>query len=199
MKLFYAPTSPYARKVRTFVREKGLSGVEEIAVNPWEDPPELRAVSPIGKVPALVLDDGNAVYDSPVICDYLDGVGEGPRLIPEDSDARRKVMIAQALGDGVLDMAVAMVMEGRRPDGERSPSMVERWRGQALAGVAIMARDVSGLGDGVTLGHIAFGCALGYLDFRHDALGWRQGHDALAKWFGEFAARPSMIDTKPEA
>jgi glutathione S-transferase len=199
MKLFHAPTSPYARKVRVTIREKGLGDVEEIVVNPWEDPPELRAVNPFGKVPTLVLDDSAVLYDSPVICDYLDGIGDGPHLVPQDADARRRVMTAQALGDGVLDMAVALVMEGRRPEGERSSSMMERWRGQAMGGVDAMARDVGGLGDGVNLGHITFGCALGYLDFRHDGLGWRAGRGDLAVWFAEFAARPAMADTKPSA
>ena len=198
MKLFQSPTSPYARKVRVMIREKGLSGIEEIAVNPWDDPPELRAASPFGKVPTLVLDNGAALYDSPVICDYLDGIGDGPHLIPQDADARRRVMTAQALGDGVLDMAVAMVMESRRPVGERSPSMMERWRGQVMGGVDAMVRDVGGLGSGVNLGHIAFGCALGYLDFRHDGIAWRDGRADLAAWFAAFAARPAMVETKPE-
>ena len=198
MKLFQSPTSPYVRKVRVMIREKGLGGIEEIAVNPWDDPPELRAASPLGKVPTLVLDDGAVLYDSPVICEYLDGIGSGPRLIPQDPDARRRVTTAQALGDGVLDMAVAMVMEGRRPEGERSAAMMERWRGQVVGGVDAMASDVGGLGGSVNLGHIAFGCALGYLDFRHANIDWRNGRADLAAWFATFAARPAMVETKPE-
>ena len=196
MKLYMSGTSPYVRKARVTTREKGLEGaIEEVLCNPFDDPAALAAVNPLGRVPALVLDDGTGLYDSPLICGHLDGLGDGPRLIPEDPAGRLAVLRAQALADGLMDNAVALTMEGRRPEGERSPATMERWRGQIRAAVAAMDGDLPALPDGVTLGHIACACALSYLDFRHGALAWRDGHPALAAWHEAFARRPSMEAT----
>lgn len=196
MKLYMSGTSPYVRKVRVMAREKGLKdGIEEVLCNPFDDPAELSAVNPLGRVPALSLDDGTGLYDSPLICGYLDDLGDGARLIPEEPANRLTVLKAQALADGLMDNAVALTMEGRRPEGERSPAVMERWRTQIRRAVAAMEQDLPTLPNGLTLGHIAFACALSYLDFRHGALGWRDGHQTLAAWHKTFAQRPSMEAT----
>src|SRR3546814_135775 len=125
MQLFYSPTSPSARKCRVVARERGLmADLEEVVCNPMEDPAALHASNPLGKVPCLVLDDGVAVFDSPVIAEYLDGLGNAPALIPAAGSARFKVLVAAALAQGMTDSALAMTMEGRRPEAQRSPEAV---------------------------------------------------------------------------
>jgi glutathione S-transferase len=198
MQLFYSPTSPYARKCRVVARERGLmADLEEVACNPQQDPPELQAKNPLGKVPALILDDGTALFDSPVIAEYLDGLGNAPALIPAAGAPRFKVLVAAALGQGVTDAAYNAAMEARRPEGERSPAAVARWRAAITRGLDHMMEHLQGLPGDLTLGHIACGAALGYLDLRHGDLNWRDGRDELAAWFKEFGARPSMRETDP--
>ncbi len=201
MKLFCSLTSPYARKVRVVAREKGLAGrIDEIVCVPQASE-ELRRHNPLAKVPALVLDDGFALYDSPVICDYLDSLSldslaPQPRLIPADGRERWLIKRAEALADGVLDAAVAALMETRRPDGERSPGQIRHWREQITRALAEMDEQLPELPDALNLGLIAFGCALGYLDLRHADLQWRDHHPGLNLWFERFDARPSMAETK---
>lgn len=196
MKLFCSLTSPFARKVRVVAREKGLAGrIAEIVCVPQESE-ELRRSNPLAKVPALVLDDGLALYDSPVICDYLDSLMPQPRLIPSDGRERWLIKRAEALADGVLDAAVAALMETRRPEGERSPGQIKHWKGQITRALAEMDEQLPELPDALNLGLIAFGCALGYLDLRHADLAWRDHHPGLNLWFERFNTRPSMLETK---
>jgi glutathione S-transferase len=198
MQLFYSPTSPYARKCRVVARERGLMGdLEEIACNPMEDPAALHASNPLGRVPALVLDDGMAIFDSPVIAEYLDGLGNAPAFIPAAGSARFKVLVTAALAQGMTDSALAITMEGRRPETQQSPEAVKRWRASIVRGLDEMPGHLQGLPGDLTMGHIACGCLLGYLDLRHGALAWRKGRDALATWFAEFNARPAMQETDP--
>ena len=198
MQLLYAPTSPYARKCRVVARERGLMGqIEEVAVNPHEDPAELQAKNPLGKVPTLVLDDGRAVFDSPVICELLDSLDGSPRLIPAVGAGRFTVLVTAALAQGMTDAAVNMVMEGRRPESERSPGMVQRWEASILRSLDVMMGYLNALPQNLSLGHIACGTALGYLDLRHGHLNWRDGRDDLAKWFEAINASPAMQDTDP--
>lgn len=200
MQLFYSPTSPYARKCRVVARERDLmADIEEISVSPNDNPPELQSKNPLGKVPCLVLDDATAVFDSPVIAEYLDGLGSGPALIPAAGPARFKVLVAAALGQGVTDAAYNAAMEARRPEGERSPAAVERWRAAIVRSLDHMADHLEGLPGELTMGHISCAAALGYLDLRHGDLKWREGRGALASWFEEFSARPSMQETAPPA
>jgi len=198
MQLFYANASPYARKVRLVAHEKGLQDrIELHHCMPLENPPELLHATPIGKVPTLVLDDGTAMYDSPVICEYLDSLNDTPRLIPESGNARWTVLLAQALADGLLDTAVAQIYESRRPEHERSPSVVTRWYNQMLRALAEMEVQLARLPETLTLGHLAFAAALGYLDLRFTQIDWRATHPALGVWFEGFAQRESMQATKP--
>ena len=122
MKLFYSPTSPYARKCRALAIEKGIEGrLEIITASPMSNPPALQAANPLGKVPALLLDNGQCIVDSPVICAYLDSLTDAPRLIPADPAARIDALTREALADGIMDAAFAIVMERKRPDQQRSP------------------------------------------------------------------------------
>jgi len=198
MQLFYSPTSPYARKCRVVARERGLmADLDETACNPMEDPAALHSANPLGKVPCLVLDDGMAIFDSPVIAEYLDGLGNAPALIPAAGSARFKVLVTAALAQGMTDSAFLMTMESRRPEAQRSPESIARWRASILRGLDQMGKHLKSLPGDLTMGHIACGSVLGYLDLRHGALEWRKGRKGLAAWFEEFNARPSMRETDP--
>ena len=198
MQLFYSATSPYARKVRVVAFEKGLHDLIQLHhCMPLENPRSLLQVTPLGKVPTLVVDNGVALYDSPVICEYLDSLHHDLLLIPAHGDERWTVLRAQALADGLLDTAIAQVFESRRPENERSPSVVARWHTQMLRAIAEMEIQQPQLPVGLNLGHIAFACALSYLDLRFATLDWRATQPQLAAWFKEFAQRESMRATQP--
>ncbi|MDD3651258.1 glutathione S-transferase family protein [Immundisolibacter sp.] len=198
MQLIYAKPSPYSRKARVTVLEKGLAGrVEEVVVSPMEDPAVLLEANPLGKVPALRLDDGRSLYDSWVICEYLDSLAPTPRLIP-DGPARFDVLRRAALADGVLDAAVTARMELLRPEDKRWTPWTDRQRRAIGRGLAVMERDVAALGAELTLAHIEFAVALEYLDFRLPDVVWRDTHPALAAWLAEFSQRPSMQATRPQ-
>jgi len=211
MRLLSSPTSPYARKVRMIVIEKGLAS--RVALEPGvpmgtaEETAAVRQVNPLGKIPALVLETGEALYDSPVICEYLDTVGTGPRLLPADGPGRWTALRRQALGDGVADAAFSLVMEHRRPESQRSTEWLGRWT-QAIHGAAEALEQelaaappstepvAAGTGT-IDLGAIAISAALGYLDFRLPQIDWRRGRPRLAAAFTDLAARPSFIATAP--
>lgn len=198
MQLIYAKPSPYSRKARVTVIEKGLSSrVEDVIVSPMEDPAALLDANPLGKVPALRLDDGRCLYDSWVICEYLDTLSPAPRLIP-DGPARFDVLRRAALADGVLDAAVTARMELLRPQDIRWTPWTDRQRRAIERGLAVMAQDVAALGAEVTLSHIEFAVALEYLDFRLPDIAWRAAHPALAAWLAAFSQRPSMQATQPQ-
>ncbi len=199
MRLFYANTSPYARKVRVVVVEKGLEArVDGVLCNPFDDVPELKAVNPLSKIPCLELDNGTALYDSPVIVEYLDSLVPAKPLTPNDGEARWQVLRQQALGDGILDAAFNTVIEGRRPEAQQSQSWNERWRAAIDRGLVAMDGEIDSLAQQANLAHITYACALGYLEFRLPDITWRTRHPRTATWFDAFAQRPSMISTQPE-
>lgn len=201
MKLYWSPASPYARKVRVVAHERALTGkIEEEVVDAFADPDILLATNPLGKVPALLLDDGTGLYDSPVICAYLDGhaYATGPDLIPAHGSSRWRVLRAEALADGALDLALGLTLERRKPEAERSPTTAARWRGQLERAVRAIADEEPNLPGELSLGHIGFACALGYLDFRHPDLAWRKDHSKLATWYETIASRPGFTATAPK-
>lgn len=201
MKLFWSNASPYSRKVRAVIKEKGLGHcVETDAVDVYSDPPELITFNPLGKIPTLVTDDGFALFDSSVICAYLDAhpAGRGGPLIPQAGPERWHVMRTEALGDGLMDLGYALITERRKPDEEKSPTLAARQQGQLEHTLDRTADALAALPGAVTLGHLAIACALGYIDFRHDGLQWRQGRDALAAWYADIVKRPSLAETAPE-
>lgn len=200
MKLLMSPPSPFVRKVRVVIRETGqLDAIEEVAVttSALDTDPGLMAANPLGKIPALIREDGPAIYDSRVITRYLDArVNAG--LYPE---ARLwEILTLEATADGIMEAGVLMVYEGRlRPEAQQSPEWIEaQWGKLSRSLDAVNARWMSHLAGPLNIGQIAIGCALGYLDLRHDGRGWREGRDALATWFAEFSQREAMIDTRPE-
>ncbi|MBN1379823.1 MAG: glutathione S-transferase N-terminal domain-containing protein [Gammaproteobacteria bacterium] len=198
MKLLFSPTSPYVRKVRIVAREKGLLGrISEVKSIPFDSPPELVAANPLGKVPALILEDGSVLFDSPVICEYLDQLVSAPQLILSGI-AKWPVLRAQALADGVMDVAASGVMELRRPQNEQSPSALKHWRNQIRSAVSQMHKELTAQNADLTLGHIAMATALSYLDFRHPDLHWRNvAKPAVVDWHAEFSKRHSMLETAP--
>ncbi len=200
MKLFWSPTSPYTRKVRAVIIEKGLTDLIEMAgVDVWGDYGALHTANPLGKVPAIVLDDGQALYDSPVICAYLDAhpAGTGAPLYPAEAPERWHVMKAEALADGILDFAVGLVVEGRKPADERSPSMAVRWKAGIERALDTAMPAIEALPQRFTQGQLALACALGYLDFRFPETDWRTSRPELARWYEEQKGRPCLAQTVP--
>lgn len=197
MRLRYSLTSPFARKVRITIHELGL--VEQVALivtDPWSDA-ALRADNPLCKVPALTLEDGQVLYDSPVICEYLDFLGGG-RLFPPAGLARWPALRLQALGDGLAEAIVRRFVEKRRPVDEHSQKVLNR-QGEAIAAaLEVLNREAAGLARTTpTIGEIAIAAALGYLDLREPEEPWRAAHPALARWLAVFGERPSYVATQP--
>ncbi len=201
MRLIHAPTSPFVRKVMVVAHESGLAGAIETVFNPaspLQRDPALTDANPLGKIPVLELADGTTLYDSPVICEYLATRGRAPGLFPAAGPARWAALTQQALGDGLLDAALAARYEATlRPE----PLRWQGWRdiqlGKIAGALARMEALVPELPDAPSIGTITFGCALGYLDFRFPELDWRGRHPALAPWFAAFDARPAMAATRP--
>jgi glutathione S-transferase len=201
MQLRHSANSPYARKVRVLAQETGLSDrIELIDTNPSDPASGLSSVNPLGKIPVLMTDDGTAICDSPVICQYLDSQHGGDKFIPENGAVRFEVLNLEALADGLLDCALARMNEIRtRPEALQWDGHHDRMKtkiNQTLDHFEVLAAKGS-LDGKLTLGTIAVGCALGYLDLRFAAESWREGHPALTAWFEGFNARPSMQDTLP--
>ena len=200
MKLYHSPTSPFARKVRVLIREKGaLAQVTEEIVAAMEDPAARHEANPLGKIPALVLTDGSSYFDSPLICEYLDVTLEGPALIPAAHAARFRVLRHQALADGIMDAAVSLTFERARPEAQRSEMWMTRWRRAIERSLAVLDDEVVSLDGPVDLGVISVGAALGYLDFRHAAFNWQDRETELAGWWRDLAKRPSFAETAPPA
>jgi len=201
MQLIASPLSPFARKVRVLLLETGLDdGVEvvNLATTPLETDPNAASANPLGKIPALIRADGATLYDSRVITRYFDDMAGGG-LYPQ---ARLwEVLTLEATAEGIMEAAVLMTYEARfRPeDMQYGPWVEAQWGKAARALDAIEARWMSHLAGPFDMSHIAMGCALGYLDFRHAARGWRAGRPALEAWYTEFRARESMAETAPEA
>lgn len=200
MKLRFSPASPFVRKVSVTLIETGLEDrVERIPTNVWDPATDITEANPLGKIPTLITDDGEALYDSPVICEYLDGLHDGPKLFPADGPARWRALRLQALGDGMADAGVLTRLEGRRPEEFQYDKWVERQTAAIFRAMDTLEADADGLaGDEPTIGHIAVGCALGWVDFRLPDLDWRPDRPALAEWFEAFSERPSMVRTAPK-
>lgn len=200
MRLYFSPTSPYVRKVMVLLHETGQTGAVDLVagsgspIDPGTAPLE---ANPLGKVPALERGDGPALYDSRVICQYLDDRAKAG-LYP-DGARRWDTLVVEATGDGILDAALLMVYEGRlRPEELRFEAWVEgQWAKVVRALDVLETRWMPHLDGPLDAGQIAVGCALGYLDFRHDARGWRTGRPHLGAWYARFAERASMKATVP--
>ncbi|MEZ5996267.1 MAG: glutathione S-transferase N-terminal domain-containing protein [Hyphomonadaceae bacterium] len=193
MRLYFSPASPFARKCRIVIREKGISGVEEVRADPLGGDAALNAVNPIGQVPALVDDAGVCWTDSPLICARLDAISGAPRLMPEGEE-RWGVMRREVIADGVMELGVKIRLELVRPESERSPSWLARWRAGVLRGLDVAEAQA---GEEFDLGAIATACALTWLDFRIPDLGWKAGRPKLAALQARLEQRASFRETAP--
>ena len=199
MQLLVSPASPFVRKVRVLIREaKLMDTVEEIDVSttPMNSAPDVVAANPIGKIPALIRADGPGIYDSRVITRFLDDLA-GTDLYPQSRIW--EILTLEATGDGIMDAAVSMTYEARlRPQEKQSSEWIEAQWAKAARGIAaVNSRWMSHLTGPLNIGQIGMACALSYVDLRHDDRGWRNGNEALANWHADFAARDSMVATKP--
>jgi glutathione S-transferase len=201
MKLFWSPRSPFVRKVMMFAHETGLAiRIETVKtlVSSTAANRELMRVNPLGKIPTLVTDDGKVLFDSYVICDYLDGLHSGARLIPQAPDQRSQALRWHALGDNLLDNLVPWRGELMRPKPQQSPETLAAYEAKTRASLDFLEGEAAALGGtAVGIGHVAAGVALGYIDFRFPDLGWRDGHPQLTAWHASFAQRPSFRATLP--
>ncbi len=196
MKLFYSPTSPYVRKVMACAIAREIDPqIEKIPTNPHESPAALITENPLSKVPCLVTQDGFALYDSPVICEYLDTVGEALPLFPAAGAARWIALRHQAMGDGILDAAVIRRMESQKPREAARDIFIARQRDVIARTIAVLGRDPPGRL--LDIGTIAIACALGYLDFRFPEDDWRSSAPRLAAWFEPFAGQRPFTETMP--
>ena len=195
MKLYYAKPSPFARRVRVLVRERGLlSSIDEIATAPWDSPAELLAVNPTSKVPALVLDDGTTLSESALIAAHIDGLGDHAPLLPGAGVTH--LLHTWGLAEGLTAASWLTVVEGRRDEAQRSPAWLARQR-DAIDRCLVALEAVAPLPPAPSYAHIVLGVALGYLDFRLSSIDWRSGQPRLADWYATFAHRVAMRATAP--
>jgi len=201
MKLIHAPTSPFVRKVMVVAHELGLADAIAIEFNPaspLQRDPALTGHNPLGKIPALIVDDGTVLFDSPVICEYLAATVGDTTLFPPAGPARWAALTQQALGDGLLDAAIGNRYETvMRPEQFRWPDWSEAQLAKVRGALDRIEALVPTLPATPTIGTVTLGCALGYLDFRYASLDWRAGRPAASAWFAAFDARPAMAATRP--
>ena len=203
MKLRYSPTSPYVRKVMVVALETGVAEhIERIptAVAPTKPNEEVARENPLVKVPALTTDDGLVLYDSPVICEYLDTLHDGTKLFPPSGKARWLALRQQALGDGILDAAILGRYEILRPKEYQWQDWLDAQmrKVRGALGALEMEAEAGELAGPLTIGQITIACALGYLDFRYQSEAWRTKHRRLAVWADEVANRKSIQLTLPK-
>jgi glutathione S-transferase len=199
MRLIYSPASPFVRKVVVLMYEAGLS--DKVTLNPvattaLNTADDARAANPLGKIPALVRDGDSTIFDSRVICRYLDDLA-GSNLYP--ADRLWDVLTLEALADGIMESAVSMVYEVRlRPENEQSPAWIDaQWSKVAHALAALEANQFAAATGDVNMGQLAVACALGYLDFRHAGRNWQADFPKLAAWQQQIGQRASMMATTP--
>ncbi len=198
IRLLSSPPSPFVRKVRVLLLETGQDDVEvvDVTAHPMGGDASLNATAPLGKIPALERDNGPTLFDSGVICRFLDHRAQAG-LYPEDRIW--ETLTLEALADGIMDAAVISVYEMRARPEEfwYQPWLDAQWEKVSRGLDALERQWMSHLHGPLDMGQIAVGCALSYLDFRHGDKSWRDGRDSLAAWHKRFAERPSMVETDP--
>lgn len=189
-------TSPYVRKVRALAIEAGLTDrLRFQETDPWAPGTDLVRDNPLSKVPVLITADGSSLFDSRVICEYLDADAGGTPLFPAAGPARWQALRQQAIADGLLDAAVLRLLEGRRPEDERSAAWQERQKAAVTRALDLLEREAGALDGDVTIGRLAVAVALAYLDFRFGHENWREGRPELTGWHKLMMMRPSLVDT----
>ncbi len=197
MKLYHSSASPYVRKVRICAITRGIDDrIELVPCNPNTSPAALLADNPLSKVPTLVTDDGAALFDSPVICEYLDSLGDAPPMFPAPGTARWRALKLQAMGDGILDACVPRRAEMARPQDTGRAGVVARMR--AAVERTLDALEAAPPHQAVDIGSIAVACALGYLDFRFPQEPWRGTRPRLAAWLEGFCQNKAVAATAPK-
>jgi glutathione S-transferase len=201
MKLLASLASPYTRKVRVVLAEKRIA-CEMVLVDVNSPDSPVPEVNPLGKIPALVLEDGAALFDSRVIVEYLDGLAPGARLIPEDARDRVAVRRWEALADGVLDAGLLVRYESLRPEGERSADWTAKQLGKIRRGLDAMQAELGGRdwchGGRYSLADVALACCLGWLEFRRPGgVDWRASHPDLVRHYAKLMERPALAETAP--
>lgn len=198
MKLYYAPASPFVRKVNIFAMEIGLDKkIEWVRTNPWQAEDKLTAENPLSKIPTLITDDDKVIYDSRVICEYLDSLHNSDKLIPEKGEKRWQVLRLQALADGILDAGILRFMEKKRPTELQSKDWDNMQQKSVERGLDYLENNISDWSDNLDIGVITVACILGWLDFRFADEDWRTRRPQLKSWFELFSKRPSMVKTMP--
>lgn len=196
MKLCFSATSPYVRKVMACAITREIDDrIEQISTDANASPPAFVAINPLSKVPALVTDDGVALFDSPVICEYLDSFGEALPMFPPHGASRWRALKFQAMGDGILDASVPRRGEMMKPQDEGRVAWIARQK--AAVDRTLDALEADPPHRHVDIGSITAACALGYLDFRFAAQPWRDGRPKLAAWYAAFAQNPGIARTAP--
>jgi glutathione S-transferase len=201
MTLHWSPRSPFVRKVMIVAAELGLTdriACVRTVVGGTAPHLELMKRNPLGKLPTLELPDGTVLYDSPVICEYLDGLHDGMKLFPAGGTARLTALRRAALGDGMLDIGLQLLSERFRPAERQSALHMELWRLKLVTSVDALDAEAEALAaTPYGIGHIAIGVALGYLDFRFPDLFWRDGHARLTDWYATFERRQAIQANLP--
>ena len=201
MKLIYASASPFARKVRILIKELQLEETVLLqdagAVTPVSNNDDLNLLNPLGMLPVLELENGDSLYDSPVICEYLNHIANGP-FFPTDSDRRFRTLRLQALGDGILDLSVAMRYEtAMRPENLQWQTWLDFQQEKVHRGLDTLEALCNQFEASPLIGEITIACVLGYRDFRFADIGWRSRRPALAKWYDQMIERNSIAATIP--
>lgn len=198
MELRSSPTSPYVRKVLVTALELGVENkLGLVPVSPYASDHDLRDLNPLSKVPCLIPDEGPALFDSPVICEYLSGQAGDTSIFPAPGPARWEALRQQAIGDGILDASLLRRYELDRPEDSRSEKWLDRQKLAVTTSLDMLDRECASWNTDLTIGRITVGCALGYLDFRFGHEPWREGRPALDAWYGFFSERESMKRTAP--
>ena len=196
MKLTMSPASPYVRKARALAIKRGVADRIEM----WTiatSSPELAALNPLSKIPTFVTDDGQVLYDSPVVCEYIDSLGDAPPCIPPSGPARWRALTLAALGDGILDATQPRRREVALPQDDGRKEYIANQQGKVARALDALEKET--LGDLETIGDITVACALGYLDFRYPNEPWRPGHPKLTAWYERVVKLPPMAQTMPPA
>jgi len=196
-----SPPSPFGRKIKLAIGILGFDNEVTIEkADPTDAGDSLRKQNPLGKIPALIVENGTVLYDSPVILEYLDHRAGGARIVPNEPEARFAALTLQALCDGILDAGILLVYEGRwRPAEKHEPKWIDHQRGKVQRALDVLEAAPPPLDAIPNVGQITLACALGYGDLRFEGK-WRAGHPRLVKWLDEFAARvPAFEKTRVTA
>ncbi|MCM0034869.1 MAG: glutathione S-transferase N-terminal domain-containing protein [Burkholderiaceae bacterium] len=198
MKITASGASPYVRKVMACAIARGIDQQLEKWTIATTDP-VLSNSNPLGKVPTLINDEGVALFDSPVICEFLDSIGSAPALFPAAGPARWAALRLQAIGDGILDASQPRRREIALPQDDGRVGYIDLQRGKVARAIDVLEKEAASLGALKTVGDIAVACALGYLDFRFANEPWRPGHPKLEAWYASVVSLPPMAKTAPVA